>query len=187
MFDYVMTLAAVIIGLAVAHLMQGLAGLIQEPGKGKIWWVHLVWVAYMLITSAFWWWFEYPLHNKPEWTFAVYAFVLGYAFLMYLAAAVLFPRRLRGFHSYEEYFLARRGWFFGLLFLFILIDPIDSALKGRAHLESLGAEYWIAVISVDVLAIVGIVTPRKAVQGAIAVLVLVYQISWIARLFETVH
>lgn len=34
MFDYVMILASIIIGLAMAHLMQGLAGLIQqlEPG-----------------------------------------------------------------------------------------------------------------------------------------------------------
>lgn len=186
MFDYVMTLAAVILGLAVTHLMQGLASLIEEPGKEKIWWVHLVWVAYMLLTSIFWWWFEYMLHGVQEWTFAVYAFVLSYAFLTYLTAAVLFPRNLK-YRSYEEYFLARRGWFFVLLIAADLIDPIDSALKGRAHLASLGSEYWVSTVVVFGLAIVAIVTPRRSVQGAIAVLALAYQVSWVVRLFETIH
>ena len=187
MFNYVMTLAAVIIGLAVTHLMQGLAGLIEEPGKGKIWWVHLTWVAYMLLTSAFWWWFEYLLHDVQAWTFAVYAFVLFYAFITYMTASVLFPRQLKGFQSYDEYFLARRGWFFGLLIIATVIDPIDSALKGRAHLESLGVEYWISFVITIALAVVGTWTRRRNVQGAIAVIFLVYQISWVARLFATIH
>ena len=186
MFDYVMTFAAVVIGLAVTHLMQGLATLIEDPGKGKIWWVHLTWVAYMLLTSAFWWWFEYMLHDIQTWTFGVYAFVLLYAFLTYLTASVLFPKQLKRFHSYEEYFLARRSWFFGLVILATVIDPIDSALKGKAHLESLGVEYWVANAITIGLAVLGIWTRRRNVQGAIAVVFLVYQVSWVARLFATV-
>ena len=187
MFDYVMTLAAVIIGLAITHLMQGLARLLHEPGKVKIWWVHLVWVAYMLLTSVFWWWFEYVLRGVELWTFAKYLFVLSDAFITYMIAAVLFPGGSSGFASYEDYFLARRGWFFGLQIIALALDPIDSALKGLTHLESLGAEYWIAIIVSIVLAIIGILSARKRVQGAIAVLFLVYQISWIARMFATVQ
>ncbi len=33
MFDYVMVLASIVIGLALTHLMQGVAGLIQQPSK----------------------------------------------------------------------------------------------------------------------------------------------------------
>ena len=29
---------------ALTHLMQGVAGLIQQPSKVRIWWVHLVWI-----------------------------------------------------------------------------------------------------------------------------------------------
>ncbi|HYX47798.1 MAG TPA: hypothetical protein VE820_13400 [Sphingomicrobium sp.] len=184
MFDYVMTLAGVIIGLALTHLMQGIAGLIEE--REKIWWVHLVWVAYMCLTSVFWWWFEYMLHGVQQWTFAIYIFVLGYAFVTYMSAAVLFPRQMAAFSSYEDYFIARRGWFFALQIIGFTIDPIDSALKGRAHLASLGSEYWISIVVSDALALLAIVTPRRSVQAAVALLFLVYNVSWIARLFETI-
>jgi hypothetical protein len=187
MFDYVMILASIIIGLAMAHLMQGLAGLIQQPAKVRIWWVHLVWVAYMLFLAVFWWWFEYMLHKVSVWTFATYIFVLLYAFIIYMASALLFPRDLSGYGSYEEYFLARRAWFFGLGILSITIDPIDSALKGRGHVAQLGTEYWVSTVVVAVLFIVAIGTRRRSVHAVIAVSNLFYQISWAARLFHTVN
>jgi hypothetical protein len=187
MFDYVMTLAAVIIGLALTHLMQGIAGLIEERGKVRIWWVHLVWVAYMFLISVFWWWFEYMLRDVRVWTFAVYMFVLSYAFVTYMTAAVLFPRQMKGYRSYEDYFLSRRRWFFGLVLVATIIDPVDSALKGRAHLASLGVEYWVANLVTVAIVILGVVTLRTRVQAAIAVLMLTYQISWVARMFAVMH
>lgn len=187
MFDYVMTLAAVIIGLALTHLMQGVAGMIEDRGKDRVWWVHLVWVAYMLLTTVFWWWFEYMLRGVHEWTFAVYMFVLAYAFVTYMTAAVLFPRQLKGYRSYEDYFLSRRRWFFALIVIATLIDPIDSALKGRAHLASLGIEYWIAIAVTVLICAAGMIDRRRTVQGAIAVVMFVYQVSWVARMFDTMH
>jgi hypothetical protein len=68
-----------------------------------------------------------------------------------------------------------------------IIDPIDSALKGRAHLASLGAEYWIAIVITIIVVIAGILTPRKSVQGAIAVLMFGYQISWATRMFAVMQ
>ena len=35
MFNCVMYLAAVVLGLALIHLMEGLVGLIEEPGKAR--------------------------------------------------------------------------------------------------------------------------------------------------------
>ena len=42
MFNYVMVLASVIIGLGIAHLLQGVGGIVQHPGREKIYWVHLL-------------------------------------------------------------------------------------------------------------------------------------------------
>lgn len=187
MFDYVMVLAAVIIGLAVTHLMQGVASLTEERGTNRIWWVHLVWVAYMLLRSLFWWWFEYMLHAVQVWTFAKYLFVLAYAFLTYMAAAVLFPRHIDEYASYEDYFLTRRAWFFSILVIGTAIDPIDSALKGQGHLASLGIEYWLAISSFCAIFVIGALTRRKGVQAAIAVAALLYQVSWAIRMFYTVQ
>jgi hypothetical protein len=47
-FNYVMVLSSVIIGLAITHLLQGAARIVQHPGRYNAYWVHLVWAAYIL-------------------------------------------------------------------------------------------------------------------------------------------
>lgn len=58
MFEYAMVLVSTVIGLALAliHLMHGVARIVEQPGRVKIWWMHLVLVAHMLLTTIFWWW-----------------------------------------------------------------------------------------------------------------------------------
>lgn len=180
MFDYAMILASIVIGLALTHLMQGLVGLLTT--KMKVWWVHLVWVAFMLLTAVGWWWWEYSLHELATWTFQVYVFVLLYAFGIYVTSALLFPKDFEGHGSYEDYFLSHRRWFFGLQIALSLVDMIDSALKGTAHLKLLGAEYWISTTAFIALAGVGFVTPRRWVQATIAVAYLLYRMTWLPRL-----
>jgi hypothetical protein len=96
MFEYVIILISIVIGLALTHLMQGLAGLIQNARRERLWWVHLVWVAYMFLSIVFWWWWEFQLQHIKTWSFAIYLFVVFYAFYLYLICAVLFPRDLEG-------------------------------------------------------------------------------------------
>ena len=54
-------------------------------------------------------------------------------------------------------------------------------------MKALGMEYWIATGGYVVLATIGIATPNRRVQAFIAVTWLVYQISWAARLFQTMQ
>lgn len=180
MFDYAMILASVVIGLAVTHLMQGLAGLAQRQNRERVWWVHLVWVATMLLMAVSWWWWEYYLHTAA-WTFEVYLFVILYAFCIYVTCALLFPREAEGFVDYQDYFISHRAWFFGMLIVLKCVDIADSALKGTAHLRALGPEYWIAGVVTTAAAILCIVTPDKRVQGVVAVLWLLYAVSWLPR------
>jgi hypothetical protein len=107
MFQYVVVLTSIIIGLALAHLAKGLASLIQHPGRVRVWWVHLVWVAYMFLTTLFWWWWEFRYHNIKTWTVQLYLFVIGYAFLIYLICAILFPKDLEAYEGFKDYLLSR--------------------------------------------------------------------------------
>jgi hypothetical protein len=75
-------------------LLTGVAAIVQHPGREKVYWVHLLWVAAVFLRAIFWWWFEFRLSQTPQWTFTLYVFVLLYAFLIYLWCALLFPRDL---------------------------------------------------------------------------------------------
>lgn len=186
MFEYIIVLISIVIGLGLTHLMQGIAGLIQHPGRDRIWWVHLVWVAYMFLSSIFWWWWEFRLQIIETWTFALYFFVVSYAFYIYLICAVLFPKDLEDHQGYKEYFLSRRRWFFGLLIGWSALDLVDTWIKGAEHFASLGAEYIVVQIVLTLGALVGLITRREAVHAAIAVSFLGYQVNWALRVFHTV-
>ena len=141
MFNYVMVLASVIIGLGIAHLLTGVAGIIQHPGRAKLYWVHLLWVAATFLRAIFWWWFEFQFLAVGEWTFSLYFFVLTYAVLIYMWCALLFPRDLAGFDGYEDYFYSRGKWFFGVGLAAVFADIADTLLKGLNHFLSLGSLY----------------------------------------------
>ena len=187
MFEYVVVLISIVIGLALTHLMQGIAELIQNPRLVRIWWVHLVWVAYMFLSIVFWWWWEFQLQHIKTWSFAIYLFVVFYAFYLYLICAVLFPRNLEGYNRYKDYFLARRFWFFGLLIGWSVIDTIDTWIKGPDYFVSLGATALIFNAALVVCSIIGMIARRGPIQAIIAVGQLVYVVSGVLHLFNLVN
>jgi hypothetical protein len=187
MFEYVIVLISIVIGLALTHLMQGIAGLIKSPGRERMWWVHLVWVVYMFLSIVFWWWWEFQLQRIATWSFPIYLFVVFYAFYLYLICAVLFPRDLEGYDGFKDYFLASRRWFFGLLIGWAVIDTIDTWIKGRDYAASLGATALIFNAVLIVSSIVGMTVRREAVQAIIAVGMLVYVVSGVLHLFSIVN
>ncbi len=187
MFEYVIVLISIVIGLALTHLMQGVAGVIQHPSRDRIWWVHLVWAAYMFISILFWWWWEFQLQHIQAWTFPIYLFVIFYAFYLFLICAILFPRDLEGFEGYKDYFLARRRWFFGLLLGWSVIDVIDTWIKGPDYFASVGADAFIFNVILALTSIVGITVRRPAVQAVLAVGQLVYVTTGLLRLFNLFH
>lgn len=140
-FEYVSVLTSIVIGLALAHLLRGVAEIVQQPGRTAVYWVHLLWVVFMLLMTPLWWWWQFALGSLDEWTLQVYFFLLLYAFILYLLCTLLFPSDMEGYTDYEEYFYSRRRWFFGLLAGFYVVDFFDTWMKGAEHFQSLGQVY----------------------------------------------
>ena len=169
-FNYVMVLASVIVGLAVAHLLQGVAKMVQQPERAKLYWVHLLWILLMFHNALFWWWWEFALTDIRQWTFELYVFVLYFAVLLYVICAILVPSTLGHYADYRAYYYSRRRWLFGLLFAFSLFDFIDSAVKGWTHLIALGWPYYASVAVRSALLLVAMKTRNERVHAAIVIL-----------------
>jgi hypothetical protein len=185
-FEYISVLTSIIVGLGMAHLLKGIARIVQSPGKRKAYWVHLVWVAFMFFQAVFFWWWEYGLESLEEWTITTYLFVLLFAVLIYLTCALLFPDDFEGYGSYEEYFYSRRRWFFGLMIAFFLVDFIDTLIKGAEYFASLGVEYPVTQgVQITGCAIAFATTNRRYHAG-FAVAILAYQLLWAMRNYGTI-
>jgi hypothetical protein len=166
--------------------LSGLARIVQHPGQYKLYPVHLAWVASVLLMLVHFWWWEFGLYAIETWTFGKYLFIIFYAITLFLLCALLFPDSMLDYTSYEDFFYSRRGWFFGLLAATYLLDVIDTLLKGPEHFARFGNEYLFRTPVFVVLCIVAILVRDRRFHIAFVAAALVYQISFILRLFDTI-
>ncbi len=185
-FAYVSVLTSIVIGLGIAHLLQGVAIIVQHPGRRRAYWVHLLWVAFMFFQAIFFWWWEFALESFQQWTFQMYLFVLFFAFIIYLLCALLFPQDLGGYSGYEDYFMSRRAWFFGLLAAFFVIDFLDSWLKGSEYFAGFGLEYPITQALTIIGCLIAIATTNRRFHAGFAQLLLAYQVVLAFRNYDTI-
>ena len=185
-FPHVRIVMGMVIGLGVTKLLSGLARIVQHPRQYPLDPVHLAWVASLLLTLVHFWWWEFGLFGIRHWTFEIYFFIVLYAVTLFLMCALLFPDSMEGYAGYEDYFYARRGWFFGLLAATYLFDVIDTLIKGEAHFARFGVEYLFRTPIFVLLCLIAIRTTDRRFHRAFIAFTLIYQISWILRLFSSI-
>lgn len=184
-FLHVRVVMGVILGLGVARLLGGVARFIQHPGRHAVSFVHMSWVASILLTLVHFWWWQFWLFSLAHWSFAIYGFLLVYLIVLYLLSTLLFPDDIAEYSGYEDYFLSRRKWFFGLLGTTFVLDIVDTLIKGREHFEFFGLEYEVRTPSYVVLCVIAMIWRDRRFHAAFVVGSLLYQLSWIFRLFDT--
>jgi hypothetical protein len=186
LFPHVRIVMGMVIGLGITRLLMGVAGLIQHPTRTGLSSIHLLWVYAMLVELVFFWWWQFALFEVTEWSFGIFLFLIGYAILLFLLAALLFPDKLEEYDGYEDFFLRRRHWFFGLFAATFVFDFIDTLIKGPEHFARVSTEYFIQLPVGLLLCAIAIWTPNQHFHRALVLFNMLYQAVWIVRLFYTV-
>ncbi|MGE3420338.1 MAG: hypothetical protein AB7I42_30170 [Bradyrhizobium sp.] len=181
---HVRVVISVVLGLGLTRILSGLARQVEHPGREKLWGVHLIWAATILVSAIHFWWWEFALERIADWHFGLFLFVIGYAFIFYLLASLLFPADLKGYDGYQDYFLSRRRWFFGLLATSFVFDWFDTLIKGRERLAALGVEYDVRILAMLLLCGIAAWTRDRRFHLLFAALYLLYHLSWIFRLYD---
>ena len=185
-FPHIRIVMGMVVGLGVTRLLAGVARIIQHPSQYRLYPVHLAWTASVLLMLVHFWWWEFGLFGIREWTFGVYLFIIAYAVMLFLLAALLFPDSMLDYKSYEDFFISRRVWFFGVMACIYVFDVIDTLIKGDEHFARFATEYLIRTPILVALCIAAAKTPNRWFHIAFVSFTLVYQISWILRLFDTI-
>lgn len=184
-FPHIRIVMGMVVGLGVTRLLTGVARIMQHPRQVPVYWVHLAWVASVLLMLVHFWWWQFGLYGIATWTFETYLFVIAYAVLLFLLSAFLFPDSMADYSGYEQFYFARRGWFFGLLAATYGFDVVDTLIKGEAHFARFGDEYIIRTPVLMAACLVASFSTSRTYHGVFVVVALTYQISWILRLFDT--
>lgn len=134
-FEYVMVLVSIIVGLAIAHVLAAFGSAVQRiRGYGRpirLDAVYLLWVAFLFIWLVSFWWWEFKFQDVAvEWTFGLYLFIVGYAICLFATTVVLVPDDMASVEDSFEWLVAGRRWIFGAFLVLVLVDAVDTFLKG---------------------------------------------------------
>ena len=101
-YEHCRLILGMVLSLAVARMLNGIARFVQHPKKVKIFPLHLAWVFAILLHLIHFWWWEFRLIYVQEWTFEVYFMLIVYAIDIFLLCALLFPDDMS---EYSGFFL----------------------------------------------------------------------------------
>ena len=171
-----------IIGLAVTHLILGLVSLVQARDQTKTYWVHLIWVLFMLSWLTEFWWFFFSWRDLPSWSIGTFRFFLVYALVLSLGAGLLFPIRI-AVEDYRAFFFDNARWFFGLLVCSQVIDIVEVYRKADLGIRAV-PEYYLPSIAVLLLGLlVAMFSRNEKYHGVFAPLALVWTFGYAAAVF----
>jgi hypothetical protein len=91
-FEFVLVLVSIIVGLAMTEIFVGLARMLRR--EIDAYWLHSIWAALLLLFQVQAWWGLWELHKRPTWTFGDVLLLLPPPMFLFLASSVLFPRNL---------------------------------------------------------------------------------------------
>lgn len=185
LFPHIRIVMGMVVGLGITRLLMGIAGLIQHPARAKLSAIHLLWALSVLIELVLFWWWEFALYEVTDWSFGIFAFLIGYALTLFLMAALLFPDNIADYAGWEDLFLRRRHWFFAIFGLTFVLDIVDTVIKGEPYFDTLGIEYLVQVPIGLALAGLAIWTANRRYHLGLVIVHLIYQLWWISILFYT--
>ncbi len=183
-FSHDRIIIGMILSLGIAHLLKGVAKLIEHPAKNKPYWVHLLWVGYIFLLLVHFWWWEFRLSHVAQWTFGTYAFIILFIVVIYIISSLMFPDDMSDYHGFKEYYYSRSTWIFSLLALVFLLDYGDALLKGPAYMQELGPEFKIRFAGHFFLCLVAARVKKEWVHAGLAIAFIGYGVSWILRQYN---
>lgn len=127
-FEYVSVFISVILGLGITQVLTGIADLIHQSNRVKVYWPHLLWILLVVVMHVQEWWATYELKEITTWRLPTFLFVMLYPVVLFILARLLFPfgwhegaidLRQFYFENYRKIFL-----FVAILALLAILDSL---------------------------------------------------------------
>ena len=111
LFEFLMVLVSIIIGLGVAEVLTGVAGVLRHRDSNRLYWVHTVTAVTIFLALLQTWWESWGLRGATEWSFPGLLMMLTGPVCLFLLAHLLWPEEMPGSDLREYYYrIARPFW-----------------------------------------------------------------------------
>ena len=114
LFEFVMVLVSIIVGLGITALLTGLADMLRARRTIRPYWVHSLVIVLVFLALAQVWWESWGLAAATEWSFVGLLMMLTSPICLFLISHLLFPETQAG-TDYSEYYYSMGGavWWIG--------------------------------------------------------------------------
>jgi hypothetical protein len=131
-FAYLSVLLSIILGLAIAEILQGYRSLLIARGSVKLYAPPLIWSATMLVLAIHFWWASFGLANRENWDFAAFSAVLMQTIMLFMGASLLLPKtRPDQEIDLKTHYYREAGPFFSFGLLFLAFGYVKDWLLDR--------------------------------------------------------
>ncbi len=128
LFDFLLVLDAIIIGLGVAEVLTGVGQLLRAKGATRVSGTHAVVVVLIFVALLQHWWDAWGLRGIERLTFpAMLLFVSG-PVLLFLLGYLAFPATVAEWEDLEEYYYRYTRPIWGLATVYLLTTMIFRPL-----------------------------------------------------------
>lgn len=124
LFEYIMVLTSILIGLGIAELLNGMVRILRSDFKEGIYLPQLFWAAYLFLYLIIVWWSRWDLHENFEWTFVQLLLSLAGPIVLFILSGLVFPLK----ESARDYYYKRQKTFFTLLPLTPIIGMLHEII-----------------------------------------------------------
>jgi len=113
-FEYVTVLISIILGMGITQIVTGVADLVHQWHRVKIYWPHVLWIILVFFLQIQEWWATYELRQFESLRLPTFLFVLLYPINLFILARILFPLvqpesefdlKIFYYASYRKFFL----------------------------------------------------------------------------------
>jgi hypothetical protein len=156
LFEFLMILLSLIVGLGMAEILSGIARFLKSGGAHKIPWIHGAAATAVFLGLLQTFWESWGLRTIEIWSFPAMLLMLGSPISLYLMAYVLFPER-DTVADLDDYYLKRARLIWPLAGLTVIVGTLFRPV-------AFGDPLWVVdnASGIPILVVCAILTFTKA-------------------------
>jgi hypothetical protein len=135
-FSYLSVLLSIILGLAIAQVLQGYRALLLARKRVRLSAPVLIWSGLVLLFATQAWWASFGLRQRMNWDFLSFAIILVQMILLYMLSAVVFPEvEATDGVDLVDHFDRHRHTFYGFVIAMLAVSVLKDVALDH-HLPS---------------------------------------------------
>ncbi|RJE73111.1 MULTISPECIES: hypothetical protein [Reichenbachiella] len=127
-FEYVVVLTSLILGLAMAQILNGVSDMVAHYSKIKFSFAHTILIVIIFFVTIQDWFYSYQYSKQiEEWTMPTVLSILSFPILLFIEARILFPTGTRSKEvDMDVYFYDNWKWLYTLFTMTIIVSILQN-------------------------------------------------------------